>query len=79
MSDNVIRLPFIREPSSSAKCYVHNKQYIKYYKFWQTKSMHVKGVGENLLPGDNRIIEKTINPKTAAMTNRAMNIPRQFL
>ena len=30
------------------------------------------------IPGDNRNIEKTINPKTAAITSKAMNIPRQF-
>lgn len=31
------------------------------------------------LPGDSKTIENTIKPKTAAMTNSAMNIPRQFL
>lgn len=28
--------------------------------------------------GDNRNIENTINPKTAAMTKRAMKMPLQF-
>lgn len=35
-------------------------------------------IGKNLLPGDSKIIENTINPKTAAITNSAINIPRQF-
>lgn len=29
--------------------------------------------------GDNRNMEKTIRPSTAAITNKAINIPRQFL
>lgn len=30
------------------------------------------------VPGDNKIIENTINPKTAAMTSSAINMPRQL-
>lgn len=30
------------------------------------------------LPGESRNIENTIKPKTAAITNRAINIPLQF-
>lgn len=32
-----------------------------------------------ILPGDNKNIEKTINPNTAAITRSAIKIPRQFL
>lgn len=31
------------------------------------------------IPGDNKNIENTIKPKTAAITRSAIKIPRQFL
>lgn len=66
-SDSATRLPLMRDPSSSSK---NIEKIVERFQLNDKTSE---------LPGESRNIEKTIKPKTPAITKSAINIPRQFL